>query len=61
MIIISLKNKNCRLCGGEEETVNKISERSKVSQMEYNTRRDWRGEVSHWEYCKKLEFDYTDK
>ena len=38
-----------------------ISEDSKLSQKEYQTRHDRVGKVIHWELCKKLKFDYTNK
>ena len=37
------------------------SECSKVAQREYKTRHDWVGKVIHWEMCKKLKFDHTNK
>ena len=29
--------------------------------MKYKTRHDWVGKVIHWEFCKRLKFDYTNK
>ena len=44
------------------ETINHIiSECSKLAQKEYGTRHDWVGKVIHWEMCKKLKFDHTNK
>ena len=39
----------------------KISECSKVTQEEYKTRHDWVGKVIHWELCKKVKFDHSNK
>ena len=56
------QNSKCRLCGNRDETINHIiSECSKLAQREYKTRHDWVGKVIHWEMCKKLKFDYTNK
>ena len=56
------QNSRCRLCGDRDETVNHIiSECSKLEQKEYKTRHDWVGKVIHWELCKKLKFDHTNK
>ena len=30
-------------------------------QKEYKTRHDWVEKVIHWELCKKLKFDHTNK
>ena len=38
-----------------------INECSKLAQKEYKTRHDLVGKVIHWEMCKKLKFDYTNK
>ena len=35
-----------------------ISECSKLAQKVYKTRHNW---VIHWELCKKLKFDHTNK
>ena len=52
----------CRLCGGKDETINLIiSKCSNLAQKEYNTRHDRVGKVNHWELCKKLKFDPTNK
>ena len=33
----------------------------KLAQKEYKTRYDWMGKVIHWELCKKLKFDHSNK
>ena len=38
-----------------------MSECSKLAQKEYKIKHDWVGEVNHWELCKKLKFDHTNK
>ena len=54
------QNSKCRLCGDWDETISHIiSECSKLTQKEYNTRYDWVGKVIHWEMCKKFKFDHT--
>ena len=56
------QNIKCRLCSDRHETINYIiSECSKLAQKEYKTRPDWVGKVIHWEMCKKLKFDHTNK
>ena len=56
------QNSKCRLCGDRDETINHIiSECSILAQKEYKTRHDWVGKVIHWEMCKKLKFDHTNK
>ena len=55
------QNSKCRLCGNRDETINHISECSKLAQKEYKTRHNWVGKGIHWEMCKKLKFDYTNK
>ena len=56
------QNGKCRLCGDIDETINHIiSECSKLAQKEYNVRHDWVGKVIHWEMCKKLKFENTNK
>ena len=56
------QNSNCRLCGDRDETINHIiNECSKLAQKENNTKHDWVGKVIHWEMCKKLKFDHTNK
>ena len=42
-----------------EETCCPLS--SKLAQREYKARHDWVGKVIHWEMCKKLEFNHTNK
>ena len=45
-----------------DETINHIkNECSKLAPKEYKTRHDWVGKVIHWEMCKKLKFDHTNK
>ena len=55
------QNCKCRLCGDRDETINHISECSKLAQKKYKTRHDWVGNVIHWVMCKKFNFDHTDK
>ena len=56
------QNSKCRLFGDRDETINHIiSECSKLSQKENKTRNNWVGKVIHWELCKKLKFDHTNK
>ena len=56
------QNSSCRLCGDRDETINHIiSECSKLAQKEYKTWHDWVGKVIHWEVCKKLKYDHTNK
>ena len=51
-----------QLCGDREETINHIiSECSKLAQRDYKARHDWVGKGIHWEMCKKLKFDHTNK
>ena len=38
-----------------------ISECSKLALKAYKTRHDWVDKVIHWELCKKLKFDHTNK
>ena len=56
------QNSKCRLCGDRDETINHIiSECIKLAQRKYKARHDWVGKVMHWEMCKKLKFDLTNK
>ena len=56
------QNNKCRLCGDRNETINHIiSECSKFAQKEYKARHDWVGSVTHWEMCRKFQFDHTNK
>ena len=55
------QNSKCRLCSDRDETINYISECSKLAQKEYKTRHDWVGKVINWEMCKKFKFDHTNK
>ena len=50
-----------RLCGERDETINHISECSKLAQKEYKTRHDWVGKVIDWEMCKTFKCDQTNK
>ena len=56
------QNSRNRLCRERDETINYvISECGKLAQKEYKTSHDWVGKVIHWELCKKLKFDHTNK
>ena len=55
------QNSKCKLCGDRDEINHIISECSKLAQKEYKTRHDWVGKVMHWEICKKIKFDHTNK
>ena len=56
------QNSKCRLWGDRDETINHIiSECSKLAHREYKARHDWVGKVIHWEMCKKLKIDHTNK
>ena len=55
------QNSKCRLCSDRDETINHISECSKLPQKEYKARHDWVGKMIHWEMCKKFEFDHANK
>ena len=56
------QNSKCRLCGDRDETINRITSGcSKLAQREYKARHDWVDKVIHWEMCKKLKFDHTNK
>ena len=58
----SKQNSKCRLCCDRDETINHIKSRcSKLAQKEYKTRHDWVGKGIHWEMCKKLKLDHTNK
>ena len=61
MIDKTQQNSKCRLCGDWDETINHISEYSKLAQKEYKARHDWIGKVIHWEMCKKFKFDLANK
>ena len=41
--------------------INHINESSKLVQKEYKTKHNWVGKVIHWELCKTIKFDYTNK
>ena len=55
------QNSKCRLCGDRAETINHISECSKLAQKECKSRHDWVGKVIHGGGCKKFIFDHTNK
>ena len=55
------QSSKCRLCDDRDKTINRISECIKLAQKEYNTRHDWVGKVIHWEKCKTMRFDHTNK
>ena len=56
------QNSECRLCGDRDETISPIiSECSKLTQKEYNTRHDWVGKVINWKMCKRCKLDHTNK
>ena len=38
-----------------------MNECSKLAQKEYKTKHDWVGKVIHWELCKRVKFDHTNK
>ena len=58
----ALQNSRYRLCGDRDETINHmISECKKLAQKVYTTRHDLVGKLIHWELCKKLKFDHTNK
>ena len=58
---LTQQNGKCRLGGNRDETINHISECSKLEQKEYKTRHNWVGKMIHWEMCKKLKFDHAKK
>ena len=61
-INMSQQNSKRRLCGDRDKTINHIiNECSKLVHTVYKTRHDWVGKVIHWELCKKLKFDRTNK
>ena len=56
------QNSKCRLYGDRDETINCIiNECSKLAQKEYKSRYERLGKAIHWELCKKLKFDHTNK
>ena len=56
------QNSKCRLCGDRDETIShRLSECSKLAQKEYEARHEWVCMGIHWEMCKKLKFDHTNK
>ena len=55
------QNSKCRLYGDREETINHIISKCSKLAQEYKTRHDWLGKVIHWQMCKKLKFDHTNK
>ena len=55
------QNSRCGLCGERDETINYISECSKLAQKKYKTFPDWVGKVILFELYRKLKFDHTNK
>ena len=56
------QNRKCRLCGDRDKMINHIiSECSKLTQKEYQPRHDCVRKGIHWELCRKLKFDHTNK
>ena len=56
------QNSRYRLWGDRYKTsYHMISESSKSTQKEYQTRQDWVDEVIHWGLCKKLKFNHMNK
>ena len=56
------QNSRCRLCGDIDKKINHlISECSKLAQKQYMTRHNWVDKVIHWELCKRLKFNHTNK
>ena len=45
------QNSKCRLYGDKDETINHISNWSKLAQKKYKTKHDWMWKVIHWELC----------
>ena len=61
-IDMTQQNSRWRLCDDRDETINHImSECSNLAQKKYKTRHVRVGKVIHWELCKKLKFDHTNK
>ena len=61
---IDKTQQNCkyRLCGDTDETTSHIiRECSKLAQKKYKTKHDRVCKVIHWEMCKKLKLDHTNK
>ena len=44
-----------------DETINHISECSKLARKEYKARQNWVGKVIYWEMCKKFKFDHANE
>ena len=58
----TLLNSRCRLWGDRNEMINQFNSiQFRQSQMQYKTTQDWVGKVIHWELCKTLKFDDTNK
>ena len=55
------QNGKCRQYGARDETINHISEYSKLAQKECKARHDWVGKAIHREMCKKFKYDQTHK
>ena len=50
------QNKKSRFYGDKDETINHISESSKLTQKDNKTRHDWVGKVISWELRKRSKF-----
>ena len=49
-------------CKESDETVNHmISKHSKLAKKEYKNKHDWVGKEIHWELCKRLNINHTEK
>ena len=56
------QNSKRGLCGDGDKTIHHIiSECIKLAPKVYKTRYDWVSKLIHWESCKKLKFDHTNK
>ena len=57
------QNSRSRSCGDRDETINKIKKKecSKFAQKDYKTRHGLVSKVIHWDSCKKLKFEDTNK
>ncbi len=55
------QNNKRTLCSERYETIDHVSECSKLTQKEYKTRHEWVGKLINRETCKKFKFDPTNK
>ena len=55
------QNSKCRLCSDRDNSINHISDCSKLAQREYKASHNWVDKVIHWDMCKKFKFDLTNK